>query len=112
MITSVGKSLQCPPSANIEIAGGGIGGLAVGVSLRRLGHTVTIYGAASELVQVFYDCSRYGSVAWTLLRGSAGRHWHSNNPQRLASIFCDGDEELSPICSNVEDQLWLYGHDI
>ena len=65
----MGKGLQCRPSAtvrtvlilklNIGIAGGGIGGLAVGVSLRRLGRTVTIYEAASELLQVCYDCSRY-----------------------------------------------------
>lgn len=38
---------------DIGIAGGGIGGLAVSVALSRLGHTVTVYEAASELVQVW-----------------------------------------------------------
>ena len=37
---------------DIGIAGGGIGGLAVSIALSRLGHTVTVYEAASELVQV------------------------------------------------------------
>ena len=37
---------------DIGVAGGGIGGLAVSVALSRLGHTVTVYEAASELAQV------------------------------------------------------------
>ena len=37
---------------DIGIAGGGVGGLAVSIALSRLGHNVTVYEAASELVQV------------------------------------------------------------
>ena len=37
---------------DIGIAGGGIGGLAASVGLSRLGHTVTVYEAASELAEV------------------------------------------------------------
>ena len=44
---------------DIGIAGGGIGGLAVSIGLSRLGHTVTVYEAASELVQV--HISGYGT---------------------------------------------------
>ncbi|KAM0796600.1 hypothetical protein BDR22DRAFT_893108 [Usnea florida] len=32
--------------------------------------------------------------------------------QRIRDGLQVGNEELSPIWSNVEDQLWLYGHDI
>ena len=37
---------------DVGIAGGGIGGLALSVALSRLGHAVTIYEAASALVEV------------------------------------------------------------
>ena len=47
---------------DIGIAGGGIGGLAASIGLSRLGHTVTVYEAASELAQV-------GMIAQDTLHG-------------------------------------------
>ena len=80
---------------DIGIAGGGIGGLAVSVALSRLGHMVTVYEAASELVQV---CTGAHALlrGFTPLTTSADRRWHPDNSERQQASPAMGVGEHLP----------------
>jgi len=98
---------------DIAVIGGGIGGLAAAVSLRRAGHKVTIYERADFAGEVgaSISCAANGTrwlVEWgvdiakgdpVLLRKLINRDWKTGEPVSVYDL-ADYEEKWGYVCSS------------
>ena len=78
---------------NIGIAGGGIGGLAAAISLRKAGHEVTVYEQSKQWMRVGADINLTPNVVKALdgLGGSVGARIRQDGAQPTYRISRDWD---------------------
>ncbi len=81
---------------NIGIAGGGVGGLAAAVALRRAGHDVTVYEQSRQWMRVGADINLTPNVVKALdgLGGSIGARIRRDGAQPTYRISRDWDTNL------------------
>lgn len=81
---------------NIGIAGGGIGGLAAAISLRRSGHEVTVYEQSKQWMRVGADINLTPNVVRALdgLGGQVGARVRRDGAQPTYRISRDWDTGL------------------
>ncbi len=81
---------------NIGIAGGGIGGLAAAVALRRAGHAVTVYEQSKQWMRVGADINLTPNVVKALdgLGGRIGARIREEGAQPTYRISRDWDTNL------------------